>query len=488
MTLQVPNSEDAELQSNSGHWLLLGICGSGMRGLARILLDRGQRVSGTDADAESLEDYRRAGERVQTFPWYRNALASEIGATKVVHSVAVPADDPQLTAARAAGIPVLTLPEAIASLFENSRQLCVAGTHGKTTTAGMVWWILSRAGLNPGGFVGGQFAGSGDTVGPNCNGSGQETVLESCEYRRSFLGFRPQTAVVTGIEPDHFDCFHEEFDSDAAYLEFIRRLAPDGTMIINQDLPRTAALCRAISQTVIRYGIRLADQWSIAHHCELPDSIPGISPVQEFVVTCAGRPVTRMQLRVPGLHNSANALAAMLTAGTLGIRPDHAAESLVDFPGMRRRFEYRGQWNGAAMFDDYAHHPTAVAATLQTARALYRERRVVVVFEPHQVSRATRLHDQFTTALSLADECLLLPVLPVRENSDRKTCCELSGQLVRSVSRSGCRAFLMANLDQALGRLDHSVRPGDVVITMGAGRTNQIHDELHRRFQRNSAA
>jgi UDP-N-acetylmuramate--alanine ligase len=195
-----------------------------------------------------------------------------------------------------------------------------------------------------------------------------------------------------------------------------------------------------------------------------------------------------VQLQVPGLHNRQNAVAAIAAAVATGVSVDTAIHGIAAFSGIHRRFEHRGQLFGIDWIDDYAHHPTAIRSTLETARSVFQNRRLIAVFEPHQLSRVSALFEDFRSALSLADECLILPVLPAREMSSIAHCSRVSGTLVRSISESGGRAFLMTNLDHVLGRLDHSGRPGDVVITMGAGRTYQIHDEIHRRLQRNSAA
>jgi len=179
---------------------------------------------------------------------------------------------------------------------------------------------------------------------------------------------------------------------------------------------------------------------------------------------------------------------AFVAAMAEGLPPEKIAQHIGSFSGIRRRFEHRGTWRGVDLVDDYAHHPSAISATLRTARSCFPGRRLIAIFEPHQVSRTARLFSEFTQALTLFDECLVLPVLPARENASSAECCRISGRLVRRISEAGGRAFLMANLDQVPGRLDHAARPGDVVITMGAGRTNQIHDEINRRLQRNSAA
>ncbi|MFN9720824.1 MAG: glutamate ligase domain-containing protein, partial [Planctomycetota bacterium] len=201
-----------------------------------------------------------------------------------------------------------------------------------------------------------------------------------------------------------------------------------------------------------------------------------------------GEFVTRCKIALPGEHNRRNWLAALVGAVTCGVDLETAVAAASSFQGMRRRFEYRGYWNQTHWIDDYAHHPTAIRETLKTTRATFPTSRVIAIVEPHQISRTEHLFSDYVESLTSADEVLLLPVLPARENASLADCLRLSARLVRKISESGGRAMLAANLDQVLGRLDHAVRPEDVVITMGAGRTHTIHDEIHRRLQRNSAA
>ena len=195
-----------------------------------------------------------------------------------------------------------------------------------------------------------------------------------------------------------------------------------------------------------------------------------------------------MQLQVPGRHNVRNALAAIAAASCVGVPLELAAAGLADYSGIERRFQYRGSYGGIQLIDDYAHHPTAIAETLRTARQCYPDRRLIGVFEPHQMIRTESLFPEFLAALQEADEMWLLPVFAARENATLLERCRLSGQLVKELNRSGTRSFLFANLDQIVSRIDHSGKPQDVLLTMGAGRTNIIHDELNRRLQRHSVA
>lgn len=472
-------------------WLLLGICGAGMRAFAEMLLDAGQTVIGTDTDRDGLSRLQfLKSPHCSLVLWPTELTTDKYGGATIVNSLAVPENSPLLIQARQLNFKVSPLPVAMGEFLKNSRQICVAGTHGKTTTTGMIWWILNQAGLKPAGYIGGEFL---DTHRSGAFGNGQTAVIESCEYRQSFLQLNPQTAVLTGIEPDHFDCFDVDQAADSAFQAFIDRIPANGTLIVNSDNSRSLDVSRKARCSVFSFGRNTTSDWMIRNLAmnsfRTTATTPGPPfPAQVFEIVHGGKSVAEVRLRVPGPHNVENATAAFVAAMAEGLPPEEISRHLGSFSGIRRRFEHRGTWCGVDLVDDYAHHPSAISATLRTARVCFPGRRLIAIFEPHQVSRTERLFSEFTQALTLFDECLVLPVLPARENASSAECCRISGRLVRRISEAGGRAFLMANLDQVPGRLDHAARPGDVVITMGAGRTNQIHDEIHRRLLRDSAA
>lgn len=484
------------------HDLLLGIGGAGMRALAEILLDAGHAVTGSDIQFRTSADiftHRPAGSHTALRLCDWSAAATLCSATvgsalvgsapsgvvtpidRVVTSAAVPSHDPRLVAAAERGLPVVLLSQALAECFSDRQQLCVAGTHGKTTTTGLLWSILEAAGWNPSGYVGGQMV---DHVRSGCfrhSGRGHLAVIESCEYRSSFLSLSPRMVVLTGIERDHFDCFPTAVEEDRAFAGLADRLPTDGCLIVNGDCPRALAIAKRRGARVLTFGLTSDSMWQAAN---LRPQGSGM----RFELLEHGILRGQMTTPLPGIHNVRNILAAVAAASEVGVSIEEMIRTVAVFHGIRRRFEHRGTWNGMELLDDYAHHPGAITATLSAARAIYPGRRLVVVFEPHQMSRTEQLREAFRQALAMADECLILPVLPAREQANRAMCCRASGRLVREINLGGGRAFLLANLDQVIARLDHAGRPGDVVVTMGAGRTNQIHDEFNRRLQRDYVA
>lgn len=509
--------------SVDSHYLLLGICGAGMRALAEILLDAGHRVTGTDrqlitsadifhersrwpATERDLGSPRSRRLRPELITW--DCAASMIAQhsderLRLVVSAAVPDDDERLQTSRKRNFTTQLLTEALAEQFRHHHQVCVAGTHGKSTSTGLLWWILAQSGLNPAGFVGGQMLNtsrcgfSGAAIRIAGGATPPLAVLESCEYRRAFCAFSPSTVLLTGIERDHFDCFPTSAEEDSAFRAFANRISNSGHMVVNRDCPRATSLAIGAMQPdqLTTFGLKPpghewdgipAVHWTAG---DLRHSVAGAS----FEVSCETSGVPHVEsahvaLRIPGIHNIRNSLGAIATASKLGVPLAEIATATAGYLGIRRRFEHRGVWNGMDLIDDYAHHPSAIRATLEAARLSFPRRRLIAVLEPHQLSRTEQLFSEFRKALMLADEILLLPVLAAREQATAATCCRTSGRLVREINSAGGRAFLAANLDQAIARIDHSGRPGDVVITMGAGRTNQIHDEFNRRLQRDSAA
>lgn len=474
-------------------WVLLGICGAGIRAFAEMLLDAGSQVMGSDSDTASLEALRvRSNHRFRILAWSEDLWSRVPHGARVVHSVAMSSSHAMLESAHRCGHRVQSLPQALGEFLHPTRQVCVAGTHGKTTTSGMIWWVLNRAGRSPAGFIGGEFCNGSPS---GSFGAGRVSVIESCEYRQSFLHLQPQTAVLTGIESDHFDCFAKQSAADAAYERFVSQVLPNGRLIVNSASERAMRVSKTAACSVETFGTdERADWFAVPNPVSVASSqAVGISAftrsmAQSLEIFFRGRKVSDLTIQVPGSHNVSNALAAFAALNAEGLDVKAISRHLGAFSGMRRRFEYRGHWNGVDWIDDFAHHPSAIATTLQTARSVFRGRRIIGVFEPHQVSRLENLFEEFIQALRGFDECLILPVLPAREAIGAIECHQMSGRLVQKVSEAGGRAFLVANLDQVPGRLDHAAKPGDVVITMGAGRTYQIHDENHRRLQRDSAA
>ncbi|MCA9059682.1 MAG: hypothetical protein KDA85_14340 [Planctomycetaceae bacterium] len=498
-------------------WLLLGCCGAGMRSLMETLLDCGQSVIGTDSqlatDSLALTEqakWNRPG--VQFLSWTRASqllLADDSLPVDVVVSTAaisagsplfrrwsgsrshdggvrIPSGDEQNSDERGGAPQLIRLPQLTAQVFQQHQQLCVAGTHGKSTVTALLWQILECAGLSPGLFLGAEFCGkqaidaASRSGRAGAFGAGSLAVIESCEFQRTFLNLTPSGIVLSGIDRDHFDCFADVSEENQAFQDFVQRLRPGRPLVVNAACQRSQRLVQALGIPCRTFGV----------DCTADVAAVNIQPAADgtsFELRLAGCGLP-LRTQLLGRHNVANVAAAVAMALECGVSLEVIQHAVRVFPGIRRRLEVRGYWNGATLLDDYAHHPSAIRATLSAMRQSWPGRRILAVFEPHQVSRTASLFAEFAHVLARADESLILPVLPARETGSRTECLRMSGRLVRAVNDSGGRSFLMANLDQVVARIDHVARNGDLVVTMGAGRANLIHDEFHRRLQRNSAA
>ncbi len=476
------------------HCLLLGAKGAGMTALAEILADMGHSVTGLDKTLAAGESDESSHSRIRILPWQHNDVR-HLRFDLCVASPAIPENDALVQQQLNAGIPVLSLQECLAEVFSGSHQICVAGTHGKSTTSAMLSWILDFAGLRPGFFVGAHqsnFNASGRAIEATAPTAETFSILESCEFSRSFHKFQPRTVVLTGIERDHFDCFPEQQSEDTAFRDFVQKLPMDGTIVFDSSCTRSRAAAAESGRRTATFHV--SDEASMKTHTVTPSEHHWVAhQVQQagcrtsFLLHNNGNEHS-VRLAVPGRHNVANATAAIVGAVKNGVPVDVCCEAMAHFRGIRRRFEVRGTYGGITLVDDYAHHPTAIETTLKTARNAFPGRRILAAFEPHQIVRTIALFPEFVNSLLLADEILLLPVFPARETVTHLECCRLSGKLVKELNNRGGRAFLFANLDQIVSRIDHSGRPTDILLTMGAGRTNLIHDQLTRRLQRHSVA
>ena len=392
---------------------LVGVGGAGMSGIARILADRGLQVSGSDArDSAVLASLSARGVLTAVGHDAANLTLLPGGPTAVVVSTAVRPDNPEVVAARAAGIAVVRRADALAALMTGYRGVCIAGTHGKTSTTSMLTMALQHAGLDPSFAIGGELVGSG--LGAH-HGAGDIFVAEADESDGSFLSFAPHGAVVTNLEPDHLDHHGTAEAYTAVFDQFVDRIEPGGFLVVCADDPGSAALAdRSRLRRLIRYGR------SESAAVRLLEQLPGGGAV---VALPHDREVT-MTLAVPGDHMLLNALAALAAGVELGVDPQAMADGLAAYTGVRRRFELKGVAGGITVYDDYAHHPTEVAAQLAAARGVLGASaassgqsvgRLVVVFQPHLYTRTRDFSGAFGVALAQADVAVVLDVYGARE-------------------------------------------------------------------------
>ena len=445
---------------------LIGIGGTGLSAIARLLVESGYRVSGSDRALSPLAlSLQMTGVSVAIGHRAENVQ----GASLVVRSSAIPDDNVEIQAARAAGIPVMKRDEFLALLTALRMVIAVAGTHGKTTTTAMIAWMMSALGQDPSYIIGGTPA----NLGVNAHaGQGSALVIEADEYDRMFLGLKPTLAVVTNVEHDHPDCYPTQEDFYQAFATFIRCIQPNGVLLACGDDAGAARLLAEATSAGIRtlaYGIQ-AD--SLAYRAE--NLIANLQGGFTFDVRCslpdgfALHPA--VQLQVPGRHNVLNALAALAVAHQLQLPPDQAGQALSDFQGTGRRFEVKGEVDGIVVIDDYAHHPTKIRATLAAARACYPQRRIWAVWQPHTYSRTRLLLNEFAAAFEQADEIVVTKIYPAREAAPADN---FSAQQVVSAMRHK-QVHFIPELVQATSFLLARLRRDDVLLVMSAGDADQI--------------
>ena len=442
---------------------MVGIGGTGMAPMAEILARRGCQVSGTDLhDSPAAAGLRVKGLSVEI--GHHPSLVH--GADAVVRSSAIPDDDPELLEARRTGVPIYKRAQVLGALTELHRTVAIAGTHGKTTTTALAGLALTTAGADPTIMAGGEIPelDSGARVGES-----DLLVVEADEFDHSFLNFSPAIAVVTNVQPDHLDYFGDAQSVEAAFAEFLDRVAPEGAIVYCLDEPVATALSRQMGERAISYGASAGAQNRVLARRPLSGGAQDV----EYAIGDDG---IGLRLQSPGQHYALNALAALSVCSLLGVDLSAAGEALERFNGVRRRLELIGSYNDVAVYDDYAHHPVEIAATLAGASELA-EGRIIAVFQPHLYSRTRSLFDDFLDKFHLADQVLIAETYSPagRETRDPSFGSERLAEAVRhgDVRYSG-------DLKATETSLTEIAKPGDTIVVMGAGDVTDLAHRLPR--------
>jgi UDP-N-acetylmuramate--alanine ligase len=450
----------------------IGIGGSGMSGIAEVLLNLGYKVTGSDLkDSDVTRRLKRLGAKVAL----GHAPGNLPEATNVVVvSNAVPDTNPEIAAARERGLPVIPRAQMLNDLMRLKQGVAIAGTHGKTTTTSMLAWILAQAGMDPTMVIGGILNNINQGA---ALGHGDYFVVEACEAFSSFLHLTPAVAAVTNIDDDHLENYGSRGALDDAFVSFINRVPFWGFAVLNTDDPGIRAILPRVVPRTLTVGFEAG--------AELRATAPVVDQLrQHFQVTRLHRNLGRVTLRLPGRFNVLNALAATAVALELGVPFATIQKALASFSGVRRRFEHKGVYRGAALVDDYGHHPTEVAATLTAARGL-NPPRVVVAFQPHLFSRTQRLYKEFARALTLADAVYVADIYPARERPEPGVTSQL---IVDQLEREGHPAAGgPLPLDALLAKLKKELKAGDLFITMGAGDVWKLGEALAKADQGGAA-
>ena len=446
----------------------MGIGGAGMSALAELLRRRGVNVSGCDIAPEGAADLARHGITIRA----GHDAAHIDGVRAVVVTSAVPTDHPELARAREAGIPVIRRAEALGEAVAGDVLIAVAGTHGKTTTTVMTTEALAAAGASPTGLAGGRVAA---WQGNLRAGSNSLFVVEADEYDRSFLALSPTVAVITNVEADHLDIYADLADIRRAFEQF---LAPARTVILCADDREAATLRVPEGRDTMSYGIANPAARLSAHE------IMSVEGRLRFLVRLDGSDLGELALRVPGVHNVRNALAAVAGGMSMGHSLEAMRGGLEAFEGVERRFQRLGAVRGVQVVDDYAHHPTEIIATLDAARAAFPGRRLIAAFQPHLFTRTRDFADAFGEALARADLVFLTEIYPAREKPLPGVTSALVADALRKVGRNPEWSGERSALADALAA---TARDGDVVLTLGAGDITHTGAELLQRLRGSDA-
>jgi UDP-N-acetylmuramate--alanine ligase len=442
------------------HAHFIGIGGIGMSGIAEILLSLEMKVSGSDLRRGPATD--RLAQLGATI-YEGHDAANVAGATVVVTSSAVSASNPEVVEAHARKIPVIQRAEMLAELMRLKYGIAIAGMHGKTTTTSMVASVLAAGGLDPTVVVGGRV----DALGSNARlGTTQYLVAEADESDRTFLKLSPILAVVTNLDREHMDCYHDMADVENAFLAFMDKVPFYGAVTACVDNAQLAAILPRARRRVFTYGVAAEADYRL----ELLAAAQG--RFAQFLVHTAKGPLGPFELHVPGRHNVLNATAAVAIACQLEVTPEKIAEGLNHFRGVDRRFQQRGQARGVTVVDDYGHHPTEIRATLAAARECG-HRRVYVVFQPHRYSRTHDLIEQFEDAFRDADSVFVLPIYAASEEPIPGVTAELLAGRIQ-----GPAVHYAPDFAAAVAAVAAEAREGDLVLTLGAGSVSQLAPQI----------
>jgi UDP-N-acetylmuramate--alanine ligase len=449
------------------HVHFVGIGGSGMSGIAEVLLNLGYTVSGSDQKLSPTTGHLQA---LGATVFEGHAAQHVQGAHVVVTSTAVRPSNPEVAEARRLGVPVIPRAEMLAELMRLKYGVAIAGSHGKTTTTSMVALVLDAGGLDPTVVIGGRLSGFGSGA---RLGRGEYMVAEADESDRSFLKLTPTLAVVTNIDREHLDTYRDLGEIQEAFLGFVNKVPFYGSAVLCLDDPPVAAILPRVERRVVTYG--LAQSASVSAR-ELQLGATGSS----YTATHQGRALGTVSVQVPGRHNVTNSLAAIAVGLDLELPFEAIRRGLASFSGVDRRFESRGEARGVLVLDDYGHHPTEIRATLETLRQRAGTRRTLVLFQPHRYTRTKALWEDFCTAFGGADVLRLVDVYAASEDPIAGVTSEA---LARAIAAHGHPDVAwLGGVREAGEALAALVKAGDVVLTLGAGNVASAGDELLRRL------
>jgi UDP-N-acetylmuramate--alanine ligase len=446
----------------------IGIGGCGMCGLARIMLDSGAVISGTDCrPTPPTQALAGLGASI-TYTQDGSTLSGAIDL--VVRTAAVPEHNPEYQAARRLNLPQLKYAEMLGLVMSERLGIAISGTHGKSTTTAMASYALFQCGADPSYVIGGTV---GQLGGSSRSGAGQAFVVEACEFDRSFHNYCPRVAIITNIEADHLDCYRGGLEEIIeSFRAFAGRVPAGGRIIANGQDANVRRALEGSGAPVEWVGIEADSALTWSTRC-----LGHVAGGYRGEVHHQGRKVAELRLALPGIHNLFNATMAVAACSAAGVGPSEAARALCGFLGVDRRMTEMGRHNGALVVDDYGHHPTEIRTTLRAAREKYAPRRLICVFQPHQYSRTRYFLEDFAHSFEDADLTVLPDIYAARDTEDDRRSVAV-GDLVARIRRNGQAVVHLPTLPQIAEYLKGEAREGDVIITMGAGNICDVGREL----------
>lgn len=443
----------------------IGIGGIGMSGLASILLELGYHVSGSDIQKNhTLARLEKKGARIYVGHRYNQINGAQV----VVFSSAIKPDNPEFIAAKENNLPLLSRGQLLALLMEEKKGIAIAGTHGKTTTSSMLATILESAGTNPTVIVGGYINGSGINA---WLGNGTYLVAEADESDGSFLLLHPYVAIVTNVEADHLDYYQDISDIEAAFTQFLKQLKPGGKAVIWGDNPEMKTIVKQAHVPYLTYGITPGQDFVAKNIC--------LNAITQFNLYIQGRNFGKVTLSLPGRHNVLNALAALAASWVLNIDMEIAVGALKNFKGVGRRLEVKGEIKDIMIIDDYAHHPTEIKMSLKAIKQKWPGRRLITIFQPHRYSRTKSLYHEFLTAFSDTDELILTEIYAASE----QPIAGVTGKWLADGIARQRSVYYCPDFEAIVDKIDKILRPGDIVLTLGAGNIWQLGEKLLKKLQ-----
>ncbi len=446
----------------------IGIGGISMSAFAELLHSMGFTIHGSDRTKSEITKHLEGLGLKIVYEQTGDNITSDIDF--VVYTAAISKDNPEFVKATELGLPMLERASMVGQVMKNySTAVAVSGTHGKTSTTSIASLIMIEAGMDPTISVGGILP----PIGGNLRiGKSENFIAEACEYTNSFLQFYPTIGIILNIEEDHLDFFKDLDDIRSSFRRFAERIPAEGTLIINSDIENYTEITDGLPCRVLTFSVD--DKEADFSAADISYDSLGCG---SFTLVVNGKKADRYQLSIPGRHNISNTLSALALASLFGIGADTVNRALFQYKGTNRRFEYKGEYNGAAIIDDYAHHPTEITATLKAAQN-YPHKTLWVVFQPHTYSRTKSFLPDFATALSLADRVVLADIYAAREKDPGDIS---SKDLADRITKAGNNALYLGDFDSIKIFFEKNLVPGDLLITMGAGNIVEVGEALLNR-------